>query len=158
MKKAIAMNTSHLGVSEYTNWPFNSMATFNGKVLAADGSGLYEIGGEVDDGEDAISWRLRTHFADLHDEVVHRPREARVSFRSSGPDDLTFVLVEEEGTEREYQVAFDDTRVSKVNDMRVKFAKGLRGGRYWAFEVKGSVKAEILNIDVFAHPVPHRRR
>ncbi|KJR40261.1 hypothetical protein MCHI_003839 [Candidatus Magnetoovum chiemensis] len=59
-----ALNIETLKTSTFDNFNFNSTASFNGKDLFAGDDGIYEIGGETDNGE-KINARIKTDFIDL---------------------------------------------------------------------------------------------
>jgi len=51
----VAVCLSNLANTEYNNFPFNSFANFNGTILAANGNGIYVLGGNNDAGANILA-------------------------------------------------------------------------------------------------------
>jgi len=105
--QAWVLNSDSLGVTEYTNWPFNSLANTRQATFGLTDTGLYELTGPDDDGE-PIEALLRT--GDLEFGT------------NRGQRNETFYRVD-------YRMSADDGQTR-----RVRLGKGNRGTT-WAFEL-----------------------
>lgn len=66
-----AMNLRTNAVSHVTGWPFRQILRWGDKTIGVGQDGLYEIGGEKDDGQ-AIAWEWRTGLDDLKKPGIKR--------------------------------------------------------------------------------------
>jgi len=132
--KTSVMNASNYGVTEYGRWNFNSYANLNGKLLAANGNGLFEAGGGKDGGQYGISIdsEMILGLTDMHKQIMKFAREAWFTVRADG--DLALVLRLDEDTEYLYLL---ERIVGKENahELRAKPGRGIRS-RYISFGLK----------------------
>ncbi len=119
--KAWVANTKTGALTEYTNFPFNSFARFNGEYLAAGSSGIFALTGTDDNGTD-ISSRVRLAATDLDIAELKRIEEALLSYRSDGQ--LILRVVIEDGLTYEYRL--EPTGRTGMYQARVKPGKGLK--------------------------------
>jgi predicted transglutaminase-like cysteine proteinase len=113
---ALALNTKNFGLTKYTNYDYNSLCMFNGKLIGTKRTGIYELEGADDDGT-AIPWKLRTGKVDLK---TSKLRHVWLSGTVSG--DIKLIVETADGDRYEY----DAEPVSESEDeIRVKVGKGL---------------------------------
>ena len=147
----IAVNTKNNGLTNYSNYEYNSLCVMNDQVFGAKSDGIYLLEGDDDNGED-ISWSLKTGKIDVENELSQRVRHIWFSRRSSG--DLLLIVNDGEN-EYEYPV----TAYSETDDaVRVKLGKGIKS-KYLQLELK-NIGNETLRLDsfkLFADKRPRQR-
>jgi len=113
---ALALNTKNFGLTKYTDYNYNSLCVFNGKVIGAKSTGIYELAGTDDDGT-AIPWKVRSGKIYLN---KNKLRYVLLSGKLSG--DIKMIVETAEGDRYEY----DAEPVSENEDaVRIKIGKGL---------------------------------
>lgn len=122
-----AVNLRTGAVTEYQNFQFNSFAQHNGGYIAADGTGLFEMTGSDDDGQDLIA-RIRGGFMQFGGTQLSRLKEAYIATRGEGSVILRIIT----GDDAEY-VYRVDTR--NMRNTKVHIGKGMRA-RYFAYELE----------------------
>lgn len=123
---AWAVNTRTGAVTEYSNYVFNSFSKLNNRYLAASSSGLYELTGSTDDGDDVIA-QIKSGLIQFNATKFAGLAGAYLGVRGEG--DMFLKMVTGSGLEFIYRVRTQDMRTTKVN-----FGKGLRA-RYFSFEL-----------------------
>lgn len=127
---ALVMNLEGEGVTEYTNFAFNSFAYFNGHYIAANGSGIYELTGDNDAGDD-IDAVFRTPQEDANVPHLKRPEDVYIGAKSD--DDLAVsVLVDGNVT---YEASNLAGKTTGIVTRKSKVGKGAKS-RYWAVQVE----------------------
>jgi hypothetical protein len=147
----IAVNTKNNGLTNYSNYEYNSLCVMNDQVFGAKSDGIYLLEGDDDNGED-ISWSLKTGKIDVENELSQRVRHIWFSRRSSG--DLLLIVNDGE-TEYEYPV----TAYSETDDaVRVKIGKGIKS-KYIQLELKnlGNETIRLDSFKLFADKRPRQR-
>jgi hypothetical protein len=124
-----AINTRTNAVTEYQNYVFNSITKLGHKFLGADGSGLWELNGELD-GDLSIPTRIKSGWMQITGSKFTSFKAAYLGLKVK--DDATdFILKLHSGDGREYVYA---VRPNNMATTKVKMGKGLRA-RYFAFEL-----------------------
>src|SRR5574337_1284831 len=120
-------------VSQYQNYPFNSLARLNGGYYAAGAEGLYELTGSDDAGTPIVGY-LKSGKFDFGSSMQKRLDSAYFAVATDGTVRLK-VITHEDGANVEtwYQVTSRDEGAVAEN-IRLKIGKGLRS-RYWQFEL-----------------------
>lgn len=153
--QAWAMNADTLGVTQYTQFPFESLATHEGRAYGLTETGFYALEGDDDEGA-AIDAHVRTGLQDFGTVQRKRVPRAYLYVHSSGALTLKTVTdVQGERTERWYSLSAreHDTLTAR----RVKLGRGV-AARSWAFEV-ANVSGGTLDVrDVQVFPVVLNRR
>lgn len=126
-----AMNTRHNGLTEYTNFPYNSFARFNNAYLAAGPGGIYVLGGSDDDGV-PIAWTLRTGMHDDKKPVLKRLAEVLLGARYDAT--VRAKVFKDEGVSYDY--VLPALRTSNLQQVRLPVGKGIRS-RYYQVELSG---------------------
>jgi len=131
--QAWVLNSDSLGVTQYTNFPFNSLADTPRGTFALSDTGLYELTGDDDDGA-PIEALLRTGDLTFNSSLHKRVDRAYLYLTST--DDVYLKTISTHRGQRneawyrvEYRESADDGQTR-----RVRFGKGLRGTT-WAFEL-----------------------
>jgi hypothetical protein len=127
--KTVALNIRNLGNTEYSNFPFDSMAKLGDKTIGVDSNGIYEITGANDNAVD-IDVVARLGFFDTEDEVFQRLVGSYLTYKTDG--DVVVELVDENGTVRPHNVTFFQ---NKLMSRRVLFARNMQD-RYYSYRVK----------------------
>lgn len=139
---AYAMNTSTKGASRYLNYPFNSFAEINGRLIGCKDDGLYVLKGDTDDGA-PIDAKVRTGLDNLGSTAVKRMFKAYLGIRTNGDMRVKVVTTSPQGEKIEY--AYDMIPVPAV-DMRnakVNIGKGLQSV-YWSYEVANVAGSDFM--------------
>lgn len=151
--KTTVMNTKTLAVTQYVNFNYNSYTFFNGKYIALNKTGIYELGGSDDNSSDIVA-SLKTGTIDTYGENINRLRDGYVTFRSDG--DVLLKAVGDETNERIYTVA--NSTSDLIHERRIKFQRGIKD-RYFSFELS-NVSGSSLDIDklrIAMEPIRKRR-
>jgi predicted transglutaminase-like cysteine proteinase len=141
---ALALNTNNMALTKYTNFDYNSLCNFNGKLIGAKRGGIYELEGPTDHGT-AIPWKLRLGKLDLG---TRKLRHILVTGATSG--DMTLVVELPDGTKYEY---IGEPVSSDEDGIKIKVGKGIRS-RYLTLELYNE-SDETITIDrvsVFGKP------
>jgi len=136
---AFDYNMKVRGVTQYTNFNFNSMVNFNGKVLFASNDGLYECGCSNDSGTDIDAY-FEPIISDFGITNPKRIRFVYFGFEANGCLKLT--LSADEQIERVF--TFEPL---KKDQQRFRLPIDRNGyGRYWMFRIS-NVKGSDFSID-----------
>lgn len=127
---AVAMHTEWQALTEYTNYPFNSFANFNGAFLGASDTGLYLLSGDTDDGVN-IDAAARVGITDFGTSHLKRVNYVYVGYRTAG--EMLLRLRTEETHVRDYRMT--PNILSGIHAKRVVLGKGITA-RYWQLEVQ----------------------
>jgi hypothetical protein len=151
--KSTCINTKTLAVTQYVNFNFNSYTKFNGKYIALNKTGICELGGDDDNGEDIVA-NVKTGTIDTYGENINRLRDGYVTFRSDG--DILLTIVGDETNERTYTI--NNSTTNTIHERRIKFQRGIRD-RYFSFELS-NVSGSSMDIDklrIAMEPIRKRR-
>lgn len=124
---AWTMNTRTSAVTEYRDFVFNSFARVRNICLGASDTGLYELVGDTDVGEDIVA-TLRGGYMQFGGTHLSRLKEAYISLRAPN-DKVLLKIISGDGMEYLYEV---DTR--SMRNTKVHMGKGMRA-RYFAYEL-----------------------
>jgi hypothetical protein len=128
--QAWVLNLRNLGLTEYTNWAFNSMTYFNGKYIGASEAGIIELGvQDHEDGTTDIPARFRTGKHDMDSSFLKRVPYGYLECEADG-DVLVSTLTSEDG-QRDYLVPWNGN--DEVQNRRVNFGRGPKS-KHWQFE------------------------
>ena len=132
------LNPETFAIWNYDNHNFNSMATLNGVTFFANSSGLYKMGGTLDDTA-FIRSRLKTAAIDFGTSNLKQVPDMYIGMS------LTGEMVIGVTTDERINVKYKLTTPSTVQELQsVKLGKGLRGN-LWQFELIDD-KATALEI------------
>jgi len=136
--RGIVMNLNNQAMSTYTNYPYNSLAYFNGKYLGMRSNGIYELSGDRD-GTIQILSRIKTGPIDFGTNLTKYIRDVWITFRSDGHIALVFSVDEDNTTEVE---EFTKKASVELREEKIKVPRGLRG-RYYTIELKNRSGADF---------------
>ncbi len=151
--KILVTNTRNFAITEYSNFAFNSMCQFNGKYLYAKSDGIYEGGGNNDNGTQIVA-SYKTGAIDTYTTEIQRLRDAYLTFRSDG--DVQLFSVGDEINARAYFIT--SSVGSTIHERRVKFERGIKDRHFniGISNVNGST-LEVDSIKVLTEPIRKRR-
>jgi len=129
------INTESKGVARYTNYPFNSFAKAPwGAYVGATDTGLYELGGDTDDGE-PITARIRSALTDFGDRRAKRVPAMYVGYTATGQIGLKVISTSERGVKTEDHYLLEPRPATGgVRESRFKVGRGI-ASVYLGFEV-----------------------
>jgi hypothetical protein len=137
---ALCLNPQNMALTTYSNYAYNSLCYFNGKNIAADSSGIYELTGTTDNHKE-INWNFRTGYIDLQVDIPKKLLQAWFGYK--GPGDLLVKIILPGGEEYEYNLkSYSDNE----SESRVKFGKGI-DSRYVQLDVS-SISGESIDLDM----------
>ena len=149
------MNLFNQSISTYTNYPFNSLAYYNSKYLGAISTGIYELGGDTDNGS-IINSTIKTGPMDFGTKNKKHARDLWLTHRTDGRISVTISTDEDATTEveRRTQIVSDE-----LHEEKLKVPRGLKG-RYYTFEVKNLSGADfdLDSISVMVDVLGGKRR
>jgi hypothetical protein len=99
-RKWVVMNVGNGAVSEYEDWTFDSIVTFNGDTLLLGAAGIAVVGGTADDTAQIEAY-ITTGKVDHGSESSKRPTDAYVGLKTPGSMELT-VTGKYKGLEQSY--------------------------------------------------------
>lgn len=149
---AIVMHSETGALTQYTNFPFNSFAAFNGMYLAASAEGLFMLGGATDNGA-LINAAARVGMTDFGTSFLKRVDRSYVGYRTDG--NLVIRVYTDEVDSRDYMLEATGRLGLHGNHFRI--GKGLRA-RYWQFEVQNQNGADFTLNSIELKPTQLRRR
>lgn len=145
---AMALNTTNKAISEYTNFDFNSLATFNGVAYGAGAAGLYRLDGADDAGVDIDAF-VRTAMHRVAGGREMTPADAYLGLRTDGNMQLKVVVNNRAGQRVGYVFDMIRAPTGAAQPGRFKLGKGLKSV-YMAFELSNSegsdFAADVLEI------------
>lgn len=152
---AWVLNTETLGAWQYTNFPFNSFATINGRQFGMKEDGLYELTGDDDDGTN-ISASLKTGLLDFGSTLQKRVPRAYIGYTADGK--LLFKTIETNGGEKiERWYELKEQTADAIKSTRIKLGRGAKA-RYWQFEIDNLNGSDFTLSDLRMFPMILRRR
>lgn len=131
---AWVLNTEGLGLSTYSNYPFNSFAKIGSRYYGLHTGGIVRLGGETDDGA-PIAARLRMGMFDFNDRNLKAFSEVYVG-ASGGQLLLKAIWVDDaSGEKRAILYRMKARPAHDVRETRFEAAKGLKAVD-WDFELE----------------------
>jgi hypothetical protein len=144
---ALSLNIKNQALSSYPTFDFNHMATFNGKPIGINRTGIYELLGTNDNNVD-IPWKIRSGKLDLKKNHL---RQVWLTGEEAGV--VTLAIETAEGVRYEYP---ETSLYADENELRFKVGKGIKT-RYFILELAGTDTALIDQIRVFGSPGERKR-
>jgi hypothetical protein len=130
-------NTEGGGTTNYTNFPFHSLVAFNGSYYGVSDEGIFELGGDTDDGE-PIDAFMEFGVSDLDSDSMQRLGQVVFDMRASGMLKL-HVTIDGEDETIEYEVSPVKPGLHAVP---VPTGRGLRS-RNWQFAISNVEGADF---------------
>jgi hypothetical protein len=156
IRKGFVMNLLHFGVTEYSNYLFNSFCDYhlNGVYIGASEDGIFLLDGD-DDAGIKINAAIQSGTEDLWGQVMKRLREG-FAVKRGGP--LAVQLILDEG--RFNPVTRDLLSVRDVmHEERVKLPHGLKN-RFISFIIRnlGGADFDLESLRIFCDLIQRRKR
>lgn len=145
------MNANTDAVSRYVQYPFNSFADLGTTQLGAMDDGIYELGGDTDEGVD-INAAVLTGRDDFDESVMKRMLKAYLGLATNGQMYLTTITNENE--RRTYLLDVNNT---SVREAKIDLGRGVKS-RYWQFEITNVAGSDFEIEAVEWYPVLLTRR
>lgn len=143
---ARTMNVTNKGVTDYSNYPFNSFAVINQRLYGALDDGLYLLEGDTDAGT-PIDAYARTALSRIADGKMAQTEAAYIGYSATGQMQLKTVTADSTTGAKIARVYELNMRiVDNSHTGRIKLDKGVKAV-YWAFEI-GNVLGADFTIDV----------
>lgn len=139
------------GITEYTNYSFNSSAFFNQKYLLANESGLYLSGGGLDE-EAYIVSKITTAALDL--ETSNLKQVPKVYLGISNDASLILTVKVDGKHEARYKL---DLSSENLETQMINIGKGLVG-RYWQFSLETQNSSSLNLDDIELYPLQFGRK
>jgi len=153
-----ALNTEVFGLSSYSNYGFESFAEFGGVILGVNDSGIFAIGGDLDNTA-AIASVIKSGRDDLvtgegqFGENIKEAVCAYIGYTATG--DLILTVTTDGKPPGEYRLV--STGETAIHSYKQKLGRGLQG-RYWQYEIRNDAGANF-EIETFTlNTKPIRRR
>jgi hypothetical protein len=150
--QTFAIHTETMALTQYSNFPFNSFAQFNGVVIGASDQGLFALGGDTDNGV-AIDAFARVGITDFGTSHLKRVDRIYVGYRAKG--DLILRIYTNEVQQRDYLLRAMSG--PNLHGNHARLGKGL-SARYWQFEVRNRDGADFDLNTIELKPTTLRRR
>lgn len=126
------VNADTLGATQYTDMPFGSLASFNGKTYGIMETGLYVLSGDDDDGN-PITARFRTGFLDLGSPNYKRLLRGYLYLKAD-EDVILKTITDHYGERRAIWYRLLAKPSDHLETRRVKLGRGIQA-RSWSIEV-----------------------
>jgi len=107
----ICLNTKINALSQYSEFDFNSTCLFNGKVLGASSSGIFEHSGDTDNGVDISSF---FKYPSISFDIPKQKRVRRIYVNGYIGGDIEVTVITDKDAKTKYTVAksvIDDVAV-----------------------------------------------
>lgn len=141
---AVCMNAKTKAITEFTNYNFNSLATFNKKMYGANEAGVFEMIGDSDNGT-PINARLKTFFSRIAEGKHARAESAYLGYKSNGALQLK-VIVSDQGIKKAYVYDLVAQPATTLRPGRIKIGRGIKSV-YFAFDLSNTLGADF-DLDV----------
>ena len=142
----LCMNTKTVGVSEYTNYNFNSFFKIGQDYYGCSSAGLFKLTGSTDNTVAVSQSVIRSAASDFGEQRFKSVRDCYVYLRST--DDTSIRLITNEQVDRDgYPIYYDG--IDGLHRRRVKVAQGIRGTT-WQVEFKNESGSDftLKQVDV----------
>lgn len=149
------VNTRTAAVSEYDNFPFNSMAVVGGIPFGATADGIYRMEGDDDDGA-PIHASIYTGLTDFGNSFLKQLPAAWIGLTSTG-DMVLKVITTDGGKRKENWYRMAARPGGTPVDSRFSPAKGLLG-RYYGFKLENLDGADFTLDSLKLWPLITKRR
>ena len=156
IRKGFAMNLSTFGVTEYSEYPFNSFCDYHGAgiYIGASEGGIFLLDGNDDNGV-KINSVIHTGTEDLWSKMIRRLREGFVTIRGG---EIALDIILDEG--RLNPVTRNLVSLSDVmHEERFKIPRGLKN-RFVSFIIRNSGGADFdfESLRIFCDEIQRRKR
>ena len=153
----IAMNLSTKAPSQYLNSAFDSAVEFNGKLVLFGTAGIFEEGGQTDNGTAITAW-VDTPIHDFGKREQKSIEAFDVGYESAG--DLQVTLFGDEDVTHARVFTMPDVKPGQVQQDSMRTLKKYRYGkaRYWKVRVENTAGCDFSLDYIALAPVVLARR
>jgi hypothetical protein len=151
--RAWSLNVRNAALTEYLNMEFNSLAHFNGHVLACGAAGICVLGEADTDAGTAIAARVRTAAQDFG--TSYNKRVPRAYLGGMFSEDMEFHTITSQDGTRAYLIPRNGN--TAIQQRRVPIGRGPKA-RYWQFEIRNRNGGAFLIDDLLVYPEVSNRR
>ena len=153
----ISMNMQNNAPSQYVNMPFHSVVEFNGKTVFFGDSGIFEEGGDTDNGEDISAW-VDSPNHDFNDRAQKSIEAFGVGYETDG--ELEFTLYGDENVTTARTFVLEPVKDGLVQQDYMKTLKKYKFGkaRYWKARVANRDGSDFSLDSISLAPVIYKRR
>ncbi len=149
-------NIEVLQTSEYTNYPYLSVANVFGRYMGIAADGIYELVGD-DDNTVNIDADVVFGFDSFRTEDLKRVKAVHLGYRADNSGDLRIqIMVDGEDRLRTYPVRLVSS-TSGIKRGRATIAKGLKS-RYWQYGFLNVDGADFIVDDLSIYVQQHNRK
>ncbi len=129
------LNAKTKAPSQYTNFPFESLATFQGRSFGAGEGGIFELAGDDDAGEDIVA-SIRTGLMDWGNSRKKRVPDVYIGYSGTGRIVLKVVTTTDTGEKvQDWYLQNADARTgTETRTGKFDLGRGL-ASRFWSFEL-----------------------
>lgn len=154
--RGVVMNLFNQAISTYSNYPFNSLAYFNGRYLGATDSGIYILQGNHDNDRNILS-KIKTGPMDFGKKFLKYIRDVWLTYRTDGHLGLVLSVDEDNSTEVERITIL--VNPTELQEEKIKVPRGLKG-RYYTIELKNKSGADfnIDNLEIMVDVITGKKR
>lgn len=143
-KLTIAMNDETFAVTQYSNYPFNSIAYGENGIFGSSEDGIFKLEeGKLDNGEEIESF-FEFWIGDLG--VINVKRIRAIHFGGQFGGDVVATLTDDDGVSESFNVT-----IEKISGQRAGarvFIPRTQIGRYWKLKVASDSDFAVDRIDV----------
>jgi hypothetical protein len=148
---AYSMNAATKGLTSYSNFNFDSLASHRGRTYASGPAGLYVLGGTDDAGAEIV-WRVRTGLTNLGTGKQKGMDAAYLGYTATGRVVLKCVVVAPTGDKKAYLYELTEPAAGAAHPGRILVGRGLKAV-YWGFELTNIDEGSIELDSIELHPV-----
>lgn len=135
----LSMNIRTYGVSEYSNFNFNSFFNIGSTYYGCCSDGLFELTGDIDGTNPVAQSIIKTGVSDFGSQQLKATKDCYVYIRSSG-DNTIRLIINEQVDRAGYPINYDN--IDGIHRRRIKVAQGLRGTS-WQTEFRNDSGADF---------------
>lgn len=151
----VVMNMSNKAVTEYSNYNFNSLGSWNAVSYGATDTDIYQLTGADDAGTNIASY-LVTALTTMGTRYTNRVERAYLGLRNDGTVHLRIVARQDDDTKVSHIYSLTETG-NTLRRERVKLGRGVRA-TYWQFELRNEDGADFELDEMVFIPIVLQRR
>lgn len=147
------LNMRKKGLTEYSNFAFNSYAEYRGTVLAAGATGIVKLSGANTDAGTSIDAQVRTGAESFDTSYNKRVPRIYVGYSTDGA--MHFSTITSQDGKRTYLLPHNG--ITKIQQRRVPVGRGPKSP-YWQYECTNVAGSDFLLEHVQVYPEKSSRR
>lgn len=147
------LNLRKKGLTEYSNFAFNSYAEYRGTILAAGAAGILKLSAVNNDAGTAIAAQVRTGAESFGTSYNKRVPRIYVGYSTDGA--MQFSTITSQDGKRTYLLPHNG--ITKIQQRRVPVGRGPKSP-YWQYECTNVAGSDFLLEHVQVYPEKSSRR